>query len=133
MNNFQTCRYSWNSSISLPFLHNWRIELAHWNSPVFYQVFFRVISWHVSTHFSKLEAVLHLVEKIFELFINSVKSYREGFSGQPVCLTFKSEISVCNTVDTVILAHQRIKANQNTIGRWPNERYPRKQCFKCSH
>lgn len=130
MNQFETWRYSWNSSFSLPFL----CGASKFTN--FFTKSFQVISWHILTHFSKLETLLHIIEKDLLKFLSAVRRLQctqEGFSGQPVCLTCKSEVSICNTVDTVILSHQRIKANQNAIGRQPNERYPRKQCFKCSH
>lgn len=131
MNLFETWRYRWNSSLSLPFLHG-ALKFTSCLQSLFSGDFLAYVdpffkTWSIITCYRK---------RSFKLFINSLKSYsalREGFSGQPVRLTCKSEVSICNTVDTVILSHQRIKANQNAIGRWPNERYSRKQCFKCSH
>lgn len=124
----------WNMKVQVKFksqfaILTWCIEI--------HQLFFSGdFLAYVDPFFKTWSIIACYRKRSFELFINSVKSYSalgEGFSGQPVCLTCRSEVSICNTVDTMILSHQKIKANQNTIGRWPNERYPRKQCFKCSH
>lgn len=55
--------------------------MVHWNSPTVYRVFFQVISWHMLTHFSKLEALLRVIEKDLLNFLSTLRKVT-GHSGK---------------------------------------------------